>query len=152
VGVAVIAGALTFNHVYATYVIPGIELQADLKILFAAIPDTTFNAILLFIMVAVLAPVLEEFLFRGMLQNALKHKMPAYAAIALSAAIFSLAHVNWFAPNIEFYIFPPIFVLGAAFGFLYHITGSLRVCILLHLINNAAALGQTRIAEWLGSF
>ncbi|NJM51178.1 MAG: CPBP family intramembrane metalloprotease [Sphingomonadales bacterium] len=140
IGVIVVAVALGFNFVYSTYIIPGVELQAELKMLFDAIPNTAFNMALLFIMVAILAPILEEFLFRGLLQNALKHRMPVYAAIAVSAAIFSLAHVNWFSPTLEFYIFPPIFVLGAAFGYLYHITGSLRTCILLHIINNIAAL------------
>ncbi|MFC4291343.1 CPBP family intramembrane glutamic endopeptidase [Sphingorhabdus arenilitoris] len=140
IGVMVVAIALGFNYIYSEFIIPGIELQADLKMLFDAIPDTLFNTILLFIMVAILAPVLEEFLFRGLLQNALKHRMPVYAAIAVSAAIFSLAHVNWFAADLEFYIFPPIFILGAAFGYLYHVTGSLRTCIILHIINNSAAL------------
>ena len=138
--VLVVGASLGFNYVYATYIIPGIDLQADLRALFAAIPDTAFNAALLFVMVAILAPLLEELLFRGLLQNALKHKMPAFAAIGLSATIFALAHVNYLAPQIEFYIFPPIFILGAAFGYLYHVTGSLRVCILLHVINNSAAM------------
>ena len=138
--VAVVAVALGFNFVYSEYIIPGIDLQADLRALFAAIPDTAFNAGLLFVMVAILAPLLEELLFRGLLQNALKHKMPAFAAIGLSATIFALAHVNYLAPQIEFYIFPVIFVLGAAFGYLYHVTGSLRVCILLHVANNSAAM------------
>jgi len=138
--IAVVVVALGFNYIYAEYIIPGVDLQADLRALFAAIPDTAFNAALLFVMVAILAPLLEELLFRGLLQNALKNKMPAFAAIGLSAAIFALAHVNYLAPQIEFYIFPPIFVLGAAFGYLYHVTGSLRVCILLHVINNSAAM------------
>lgn len=147
IGIAVIAAALAFNFIYSTYIIPGVELQADLKLLFDAIPKTAFNAILLFVMVALLAPILEEFLFRGLLQNALAHRMPVYAAIVISAAIFSLAHVNWFAPQVEFYIFPPIFILGAAFGYLYHLTQSLRVCILLHLLNNSAALALSQFAE-----
>lgn len=147
IGIAVIAAALCFNHVYSTYIIPGVELQADLSLLFQSIPKTMFNSILLFFMVALLAPLLEEFLFRGLLQNALAQRMPIYGAIVISAAVFSLAHVNWFAAQVEFYIFPPIFILGAAFGYLYHVTGSLRVCILLHLLNNSAALALSRFAE-----
>lgn len=150
IGIAVIIAALGFNYLYSTYIIPGVELQADLKLLFEAIPKTLFNAILLFFMVALLAPILEEFLFRGLLQNALAARMPVYAAIMISAAVFSLAHVNWFAAQVEFYIFPPIFILGAAFGYLYHLTRSLRVCILLHLLNNSAALMLSFFAENTG--
>jgi membrane protease YdiL (CAAX protease family) len=91
------------------------------------------NNILLFLAVAVFAPLLEEFLFRGMLQNSLMPLMPPTSAILLSAAIFAGAHLDMMA-------FAPIFILGAAFGYLYHVTGSLRVCIIMHMINNGAAL------------
>jgi membrane protease YdiL (CAAX protease family) len=131
--VAVIAGGLAFNYVYSEYIFPDVEMQKQLKELFAAIPKTLPNNILLFLAVAIFAPLLEEFLFRGLLQNSLMPMMPAAAAILLSAAIFAGVHMDKMA-------FAPIFVLGAAFGYLYHVTGSLRVCILMHMINNGAAL------------
>jgi membrane protease YdiL (CAAX protease family) len=131
--VAVIAGGLVFNYVYSEYIFPDVEMQKQLKELFAAIPKTLPNNILLFLAVAIFAPLLEEFLFRGLLQNSLMPMMPAAAAILLSAAIFAGVHMDKMA-------FAPIFVLGAAFGYLYHVTGSLRVCILMHMINNGAAL------------
>ncbi len=131
--VAVIAGGLAFNYVYSEYIFKGVEMQKELKAIFAAIPKTLPNNILLFLAVAIFAPLLEEFLFRGLLQNSLMPMMPAAAAILLSAAIFAGVHMDKMA-------FAPIFVLGAAFGYLYHVTGSLRVCILMHMINNGAAL------------
>jgi membrane protease YdiL (CAAX protease family) len=131
--IAVIAGGLTFNYIYAEHIFKGVEMQKELKELFAAIPKTLPNNILLFLAVAIFAPLLEEFLFRGLLQNSLMPMMPAAAAILLSAAIFAGVHMDKMA-------FAPIFVLGAAFGYLYHVTGSLRVCILMHMINNGAAL------------
>jgi uncharacterized protein len=130
---AVIAGGLAFNYVYSEYIFKGVEMQKELKAIFAAIPKTLPNNILLFLAVAIFAPLLEEFLFRGLLQNSLMPMMPAAAAILLSAAIFAGLHMDKMA-------FAPIFVLGAAFGYLYHVTGSLRVCILMHMINNGAAL------------
>jgi uncharacterized protein len=133
IAAAVIAGGLAFNYVYSEYIFKGVEMQKDLKELFAAIPKTLPNNILLFFAVAVFAPLLEEFLFRGLLQNSLMPLMPAAAAILLSAAIFAGVHMDKMA-------FAPIFILGAAFGYLYHVTGSLRVCILMHMINNGAAL------------
>ena len=130
---AVILGGLAFNYAYSEYIFPDVEMQKQLKELFAAIPKTLPNTILLFLAVAIFAPLLEEFLFRGLLQNSLMPMMPAAAAILLSAAIFAGVHMDKLA-------FAPIFVLGAAFGYLYHVTGSLRVCILMHMINNGAAL------------
>jgi membrane protease YdiL (CAAX protease family) len=131
--IAVIAGGLAFNYIYSEYIFKGVEMQKELKELFAAIPKTIPNNILLFLAVAIFAPLLEEFLFRGLLQNSLMPMMPAATAILLSAAIFAGVHMDKMA-------FAPIFVLGAAFGYLYHVTGSLRVCILMHMINNGAAL------------
>jgi uncharacterized protein len=131
--VALIALALGFNYAYGEYVVPNVEMQEMLRKLFAAIPDTMPNSILLFAAVALVAPVLEELLFRGLLQNSLAHKLPIWAAIALSALVFGAMHM-------DIYAMPPLVFMGAVFGIIYHLTGSLRVTIMLHVINNAAAL------------
>lgn len=135
VGVAalLIGAGLGFNYAYGAYVIPDIEMQEQLRKLFAAIPDTYANSALLFVAIAVIAPLLEELLFRGLLQNAFARKLPIWAAIALSALVFGAMHM-------DFYAMPPLMLMGAIFGVIYHLTGSLRVTIVLHMINNAAAL------------
>jgi membrane protease YdiL (CAAX protease family) len=131
--VALIAGGVAFQFVYANYVIPDIQSQAEMRKLFAALPKTALNQGMLFLAVAVFAPVLEELLFRGMLQTALAQRLPAWAAILVAALVFALIHMQPFA-------IPALMVMGAVFGILYHVTGSLRVTILAHAINNAAAL------------
>jgi membrane protease YdiL (CAAX protease family) len=122
-----------FNYLYATYIFPDIEMQESTRKLFEAIPKTTVNMVMLFSVVAILAPVLEELLFRGLLQTSLSHHIPNWAAIALSAGIFAAFHGDPYA-------FPALMALGAVFGFIYYKTGSLRITILLHMLNNAAAL------------
>ncbi len=124
---------LAFNYLYSTYVFPDIKMQDATRKLFEAIPSTPVNMIMLFSVVAIFAPLLEELLFRGLLQTSLSHHIPSWAAIALSAAIFAAFHGDPYA-------FPALMALGAVFGFIYYKTGSLRVVILLHMINNAAAL------------
>ena len=136
ISIAVIVLGIGFNYLYSTYVIPGIEVQDDLRKLFAAIPKTTLNTFLLFFTIAVLAPITEEILFRGLLQRSLSQRVGPMLAILFASLIFAAIH---FDP----YAFPALFVLGAAFGYLYHITGSMRVNILMHMINNAAALMLT---------
>ncbi len=134
--VVLIAGALAFNYAYETYAVPDVKLQEQLRQLFAAMPKTAFNTALLFVAGAILAPIVEEILFRGFLQKSLSHKMPVWAAIAISALIFGAIHL-------DFYALPVLAVMGGIFGVLYHLTGSLRVTILAHVINNAAALSLT---------
>jgi membrane protease YdiL (CAAX protease family) len=121
------------NYAYGEYIVPDIKVQEELRKLFAAIPQTPVNQILLFAAVAVIAPLVEELLFRGLLQKSLSHVLPIWAAIAISALIFASVHI-------DLYAMPPLLVMGAIFGIIYHVTGSLRVTILLHMVNNAAAL------------
>lgn len=135
VGLAIglIALGLAFNYLYANYVIPDIKVQEALRKMFAALPDTPVNTIMLFVAIAGIAPLLEEILFRGLLQNALAKKLPAWGAILGASAIFGAVHMDYHA-------FPALMVMGAVFGILYHKTGSLRVNIIAHMINNGAAL------------
>jgi uncharacterized protein len=128
-----IVGGMGFNALYSTFIVPDVELQAEMNQIMAAVPNTILDQGLRFLTVAVLAPLVEELLFRGLLQNAfMQHMRPGYA-IALAAFLFALVHMQPLAT-------PALMVLGAAFGYLYYKTGSLRLTILLHMINNAAAL------------
>lgn len=131
--VLLIGAGLGFNYLYSEYVVPDIKMQEELRKLFAAIPQTLPNTILLFAAVAVIAPLIEELLFRGLLQRSLSNKLPVWAAITISALAFGAVHM-------DFYALPVLVAMGVAFGILYHVTGSLRVTILLHMVNNAAAL------------
>ncbi|MEP7350663.1 MAG: CPBP family intramembrane glutamic endopeptidase [Sphingorhabdus sp.] len=135
VGLAALAigAGIAFNHGYATYVIPDIKVQEMLRQLFAAIPDTAANYALLFTVIAIIAPILEELLFRGLLQNSLANRLPVWAAILIASMVFGAAHLDFAA-------FPPLMAMGIAFGYLYHRTGSLRVNIAMHVVNNAAAM------------
>jgi len=134
--VALIGLGLAFNYLYATYAIPDIKSQEQMRKMFAALPDTFLNQALLFVAVAVIAPILEELLFRGLLQTALIKYLPAWSAIMGAAVVFALVHG-------QVYAFPALVTMGTVFGVLYYKTGSLRVTILAHALNNAAALVLT---------
>lgn len=131
--IGLIALGLAFNYLYANYVIPDIKVQEALRKMFAALPATPLNTVILFVAIAGIAPLLEEILFRGLVQNALVKKLPAWAAILGASAIFGAVHMDYHA-------FPALMMMGAVFGTLYHKTGSLRVNIVAHMINNGAAL------------
>lgn len=128
-----VAAAMIFNFIYSTYVIPGIGMQEEMEKLLASIPRTPVNIAAGFFAIAVLAPLVEELLFRGFLQNALARHMPFWAAIILSSFGFALVHGQPYA-------IPGLMSLSLAFGYLYHRTGSLRTNIILHMANNAIAL------------
>jgi membrane protease YdiL (CAAX protease family) len=85
---------------------------------------------LVFILIACLAPVIEEIVFRGILQNAIKRRAGPWIAIVCSGCIFSLLH-----PQLPIG-FLPILVLGITFGILAEARKSLIPSIVAHGINN----------------
>jgi membrane protease YdiL (CAAX protease family) len=135
--VVLIIAAMIANFLYATYVIPGIGMQEDMAKMLASIPRTPVNIAAGFFAIAIAAPLVEELLFRGLLQNALARFIPIWPAILLSSFAFAAVHLQPYA-------IPGLMTLSIAFGYLYHRTGSLRTNILLHMLNNTAALLLTQ--------
>lgn len=81
------------------------------------------------ISVAIAAPLIEEFLLRGvMLRGMLQHISP-HKAILWSAFFFAFIHMNMSQAI-------GAFVLGIFMGWVYYKTGSLWLTILVHFINN----------------
>lgn len=88
--------------------------------------------------VSVFAPFFEEWLCRGMILRGLLQKTSPAVAITVSAAFFALLHMNpWQAI--------PAFLLGLLFGYVYYKTGSLKLTMLMHCVNNTFALLISRI-------
>lgn len=83
--------------------------------------------------IAVMAPLVEELLFRGAIEGHLLRtgKSPRMA-IFLSALIFGIIHFN---PVQIFFAF----CLGLVFGWLYYRTGSVIPGIVGHFLNNSVA-------------
>jgi membrane protease YdiL (CAAX protease family) len=79
--------------------------------------------------VAILAPIAEELVFRGMLLRALARRTGLPVAVALSAAIFGVAHLV--DPNAA-PVLAPLVALGLLSGVRAVRTGDLSQSILLH--------------------
>jgi len=77
-----------------------------------------------------LAPMLEEMLFRGIVLRSFLHQYPRSRAILASAFFFGLAHLN-------IYQFVVAFMLGVVAGWLYERSRSLIPCIALHGFYNS---------------
>ena len=93
--------------------------------------------------VSVFAPFFEEWLCRGIvLRGLLNRNVSPATAIAVSSVFFAILHMNpWQAI--------PAFLLGSLFGYIYYKTGSLKLTMLMHCVNNtmAAVLGKIAIFE-----
>ena len=81
---------------------------------------------------AVLIPIVEELLFRGILFGSFASSFSYKLAIPLSAAIFALVHytVSW----------PMVFLIGTMLAWIYWRTGSLAAPMVIHCTVNFFAL------------
>ena len=83
-----------------------------------------------FLLLALLVgPIMEEVVFRGYLQSSLSKKIPVWAAIIITSIIFAIGH----SPMI---LWPMYFLFSISWGWIYVRTGSLKMAILIHILNN----------------
>jgi len=88
--------------------------------------------ILAFVTLVMLAPLLEELLFRGIILDGYLKNYSPLNSILISAFLFALIHGN-LAQGIG------AFIMGMVAGLLYWRTKSLLLCIGLHFSNNLIA-------------
>jgi membrane protease YdiL (CAAX protease family) len=96
--------------------------------------------VLLVVFVAVGAPVVEELFFRGLLLRALQRRVPDGAAVAVSAVLFGVAHVQDLAPGALLVVIVSLVALGAVLATLAVRTGRLGPGMWTHAAFNASTL------------
>lgn len=84
-------------------------------------------------LVAVGAPIVEELVYRGLIQQSLSSRIDDTLALVATAAFFAAIH---FVP-IEF---PGLFVVGLVFGICFQRTGRLGLPIMAHMAFNVTGL------------
>lgn len=104
------------------------------------------SALLLVIVVAaIVAPITEEIVFRGVLFRSLADRFGAWTGVVASAAIFATIHV-------EVLLSQPValaglFVIGAILADSFRRTGNLLVPVLGHATFNATSLGLALLID-----
>lgn len=86
----------------------------------------------------VAAPILEEVLFRGILQESLTEKLGGWRGVLAASAVFGIVHI---IPQQMI----NAFFIGIILGYIYIKTRSLLPVILIHAINNALAFIQIAV-------
>ena len=79
--------------------------------------------------VVILAPIIEELIFRGVIMHGLMRNYSKLTAVLVSALLFALFHLNPWQ-------FPATFILGILLGIVMLRTRNIYLCILGHAINN----------------
>ncbi|MCX7884225.1 MAG: CPBP family intramembrane metalloprotease [Caloramator sp.] len=83
--------------------------------------------------VVIIAPILEEIVFRGIILQGFLKNYSITKAIIITAVLFGLFHGNIVQT-------PLVILLGIVLGVIYIKTGSLFMCIVGHVLNNFLAL------------
>jgi uncharacterized protein len=123
---ATVGAYLLFAAIYASLF--GAPHQEDIADKLGIVPIQV-------LLIVIAAPIGEEVCFRGMLFGGLRERLPRLGAALLSGLIFGGLHA---ISGIE--AVPPLVVFGFLLALLYEKTGSVIPGILLHVLNNCAAL------------
>lgn len=96
--------------------------------------------VVVYLSAAVVTPIFEELLFRGVLQTVCVGALPPqvsearrrWGGIVMASGLFALMHAGWSSPA--------IFVLSLGLGYLYERTGRLWPVVVMHAIFNATSI------------
>ncbi|TWT25321.1 CPBP family intramembrane glutamic endopeptidase [Planomicrobium sp. CPCC 101110] len=93
------------------------------------LPGSTLYALFTLIIITVVGPIAEEFIFRGVLLKRIIVKTTMWSGVIISSLIFGMLHADIVGA----------FLFGVLASLLYLRTGNLLVPILFHAVNNTVA-------------
>ncbi len=102
---------------------------------------TVWDMILNVLLIGLVTAIVEEFMFRGVLQTIfLRWTKNTHAAIWITAILFSAFHM-------EFFGFLPRLMLGVLFGYFVVWSGSIWTSVWAHFLNNGTAVVATYLFQ-----
>jgi uncharacterized protein len=99
------------------------------------------------LLAVVVAPFVEEVIFRGVLFRALADRINLPVGLVLSSVIFAGIHIEVVAS--QPFALLGLFTVGFLLALAYHLTGNLMVAVLGHAVFNAISLGLAVLADRL---
>jgi membrane protease YdiL (CAAX protease family) len=108
--------------------------------------DSTLVLVGFALMTCVLAPLAEEFFFRGFLFRTLAERWGLVWGVVVAGAIFGLVH--WPGGSLEGVVV--LGALGAMLCLMVYYTASLVPCIIMHASFNSLAFSATKELPWWG--
>ena len=98
-----------------------------------------FDKVIAFFSLVVVAPVMEELIFRGWLYGKMRARLSAPASILLVSLVFAILHFQW---NVGV----TVFALSVVLCVLREITGTVYAGIITHMLKNGVAFYLLYIA------
>ncbi len=144
IGWAVLAWASFYIFTAAFVTLVGASPSDDQLPKELGVDESTVAMLAVAFLVAVVAPVAEEFFFRGFFFTALKNWHGLWPAAILTGLVFGGIHGS--SADVAFLL--PLAFFGFSLCLLYEKTGSLYPGIAVHCANNSIAFGATQDWTW----
>ncbi len=109
------------------------ELQTPVQMIIDAKQNNPSLLITLAFLAVIVAPLCEEFVFRGYIYATLKRFSCRFFATTISALFFALVHMNLWS-------MAPLFIIGITLAIIYETSNSLWAPILTHALFNGATV------------
>ncbi|WP_036659560.1 CPBP family intramembrane glutamic endopeptidase [Paenisporosarcina sp. HGH0030] len=93
-------------------------------------PENPIYLVISLVSIAIIGPIAEEFIFRGVLLHRMMKKTSMWGGILISSILFGLLHADVVGA----------FIFGVIASLLYLKTRNLLIPILMHIINNSIAV------------
>jgi membrane protease YdiL (CAAX protease family) len=110
------------------------ELQAPVQMIIDAKKNNPTLLISLALLTVIVAPLCEEFVFRGYIYGTLKRFSCRFFAATASALFFAVVHTSLWS-------LVPLFIVGFCLAIIYETSGSLWASILTHAMFNGVTTG-----------
>lgn len=102
-----------------------------------------YELIAAWIFVCIMTPFFEEIIFRRVIYNGIREKLPPITAVTVTSVLFAALH------GVLFQLFP-LFLLGVYFQYLYLRENKLGASIYAHFFNNTLAFGALLLVKYCG--
>ncbi|MEZ0481189.1 lysostaphin resistance A-like protein [Planococcus sp. SSTMD024] len=124
-----IAFSLTMFWLQLAILYPAFPWLAELLLAPVEMPGGIGYEYFMLVTLVILAPIVEEFVFRGVFLTRIAAKTSMWGGILISSLMFGVLHLDFIGS----------FLFGIIASLLYLRTGNLLLPILFHMLNNALA-------------
>lgn len=125
---------------------PILPVVVDFLLEETPMPESGIFLVIEIVMITILAPIVEEFFFRGVILQRLIKKSSIWGGILISSLIFGILHADIIGA----------FLFGVITALIVIRTGNLLIPILLHMLNNTIAVALMYVPptwiKWLDVF
>lgn len=125
-----IAFSLGAFWLYLYLLSPILPFLVDFLLEETPMPEAGIFLLIEIVMITILAPIVEEFFFRGVILQRLIKKTSVWGGILISSLLFGILHADIIGA----------FIFGIITALLFIRTGNLLIPILVHMLNNTLAV------------